>query len=112
MDGRPARAEEIWRAPDARIQRPRRQRDGHPAQSHHHHWTCREPGQKRRQPLHCGGEDSKKDKTVQETEKKDDLAELEAALKTAKPIQFKENIALVLKYYDKLLPLMQESGRG
>jgi hypothetical protein len=54
----------------------------------------------------------KADKTVQETEKKDDLAELEAALKTAKPIQFKENIALVLKYYDKLLPLMQEPGRG
>jgi hypothetical protein len=33
-------------------------------------------------------------------------------LKTAKPIQFKENIALVLKHYDKLLPLMQEPGRG
>jgi len=26
--------------------------------------------------------------------------------------QFKENIALVLKYYDKLFPLMQEPGRG
>jgi len=49
----------------------------------------------------------KADKTVPEAEKKDELAELEAALKTAKPIQFKENIALVLKYYDKLLPLMQ-----
>ena len=54
----------------------------------------------------------KADKTVSEAEKKDDLAELEAALKTAKPIQFKENIALVLKHYDKLLPLMQEPGRG
>src|SRR6266700_1062186 len=43
---------------------------------------------------------------------KRELAELEAALNTAKPIQFKENIALVLKYYDKLLPLMQEPGRG
>jgi len=32
---------------------------------------------------------------------------LEAALKTAKPIQFKENIALVTKYFDKLSPLMQ-----
>ena len=31
-----------------------------------------------------------------------------AALKNAKPIQFKENIALVLKYFDKLAPLMQE----
>ena len=31
----------------------------------------------------------------------------------AKPVQFKENIALVLKYFDKLLPLMmQEPGRG
>jgi len=28
--------------------------------------------------------------------------QLEAALKDAKPIQFKENIALVLKYFDKL----------
>jgi hypothetical protein len=35
-----------------------------------------------------------------------------AALKAAKPIQFKENIALVLKHYDKLLPLMQEPGRS
>jgi hypothetical protein len=31
-----------------------------------------------------------------------------AALKIARPIQFKENIALVLKYFDKLAPLMQE----
>ena len=36
------------------------------------------------------------------------LAQLEAALKNAKPIQFKENVALVLKYFDKLAPLMQE----
>ena len=50
----------------------------------------------------------KADKSVPEAEKKDDLAELEAALKTAKPIQFKENIALVLKYYDQLAPFMQE----
>ena len=55
----------------------------------------------------------KADKTIQEAQKKQDLAELEAALKIAKPIQFKENIALVLKYFDKLLPLlMQEPGRG
>jgi hypothetical protein len=47
------------------------------------------------------------DKSVPEAEKKKDLAQLEAALKTAKPIQFKENIALVLKYFDKLSPLMQ-----
>jgi hypothetical protein len=49
----------------------------------------------------------KADKTVPEAEKKTDLAELEAALKTAKPIQFKENIALVLKYLDKLQTIMQ-----
>ena len=34
----------------------------------------------------------------------------EAALKEAKPIQFKENIGLVLKYFDKLAPLMQDQG--
>jgi len=50
----------------------------------------------------------KVDKSVPEAEKKQDLAQLEAALKTAKPIQFKENIALVLKYFDRLAPLMQE----
>lgn len=50
----------------------------------------------------------KADKSVLEAEKKEDLAQLEASLKTAKPIQFKENIALVLKYFDKLAPLMQE----
>jgi hypothetical protein len=38
------------------------------------------------------------------------LAQLEAALKDTKPIQFKENIALVLKYFDKLTELMQEQG--
>src|SRR6516165_3504066 len=35
-------------------------------------------------------------------------AQLEAALKDAKPVQFKQNIALVLKYFDKLAPIMQE----
>ena len=50
----------------------------------------------------------KADKSVPEAEKKEDLAQHEASLKTAKPIQFKENIALVLKYFDKLAPLMQE----
>jgi len=49
----------------------------------------------------------KADKSMKEAEKKEELAQLEAALKTAKPIQFKENIALVLKYFDKLQPLMQ-----
>ena len=46
--------------------------------------------------------------SISEAEKKEDLEELEAALKNAKPIQFKENIALVLKYFDKLAPLIPE----
>ncbi len=50
----------------------------------------------------------KADKSVPETEKKEGLAQLEAALKIVRPIQVKENIALVLKYFDKLAPLMQE----
>src|SRR5215471_5373429 len=50
----------------------------------------------------------KADKSVPEAEKKEDLAQLEASLKTAKPIRFKENIALVLKYFDQLAPLMQD----
>jgi hypothetical protein len=50
----------------------------------------------------------KADKSVPEADKKQDLAQLEAALKIAKPVQFKENIALVLKYYDQLAPFMQE----
>ena len=51
--------------------------------------------------------DLKADKSVPDAEKKEDLAQLEAAVNT-KPVQFKENIALVLKHYDKLAPLMQE----
>src|SRR5213080_3701245 len=50
----------------------------------------------------------KADKSVPETDKKQGLAQLEAALKIAKAVQFKENIALVLKYYDQLAPFMQE----
>jgi hypothetical protein len=52
----------------------------------------------------------KADKSVSDADKKEGLAQLEAALKTAKPIQFKENVALVLKYFDKLSPLMQQQG--
>ena len=52
----------------------------------------------------------KADKSVPEAQKKEDMAQLEAALKSAKPIAFKENIALVLKYFDKLPALMQEQG--
>src|SRR5260370_19242443 len=50
----------------------------------------------------------KADKSVPEAAKKEGLAQLEAALKIAKPIQFKENIALVLKYFDQLVPFMQQ----
>jgi len=50
----------------------------------------------------------KADKSVPEADKKEGLAQLEAALKIAKPIQFKENIALVLKHFDQLVPFMQE----
>jgi hypothetical protein len=52
----------------------------------------------------------KADKSVPEAQKKEDLTQLQAVLKDAKPIQFKENIALVLKNFDKLLPLMQVQG--
>jgi hypothetical protein len=44
----------------------------------------------------------KSDKSIPEAEKKEDLEQLYTALKSAKPIQFKENIALVRKYFDKL----------
>src|ERR1700730_13715410 len=47
-----------------------------------------------------------------EAQKREDLAQLEAALKDARPIQFKENIAMVLKYFDQLPPLFQEEGRA
>ena len=52
----------------------------------------------------------KSDKSVPEAQRKEGLAQLGTALKNAKPIQFKENIALVLKYFDKLTDLMQGQG--
>jgi hypothetical protein len=56
----------------------------------------------------------KKDKSsgpqARQLEKREDFAQLAAALKDAKPIQFKENIALVLKYFDTLSELMAEQG--
>ena len=48
------------------------------------------------------------DKSLPEAGKKEGVAQLEAALTMVKPIQFKENIALVLKYFDQLIPFMQE----
>jgi hypothetical protein len=50
----------------------------------------------------------KGDQSVPEAEKTEGLAQLEAALEGTKPVQFKQNIALVLKYFDKLAPVMQE----
>ena len=52
----------------------------------------------------------KANKSIPEAQKREDLAQLGAALKDAKPIQFKENIAMVLKYFDQLPPLKQEEG--
>jgi len=50
----------------------------------------------------------KANKSIPEPQKKEDLVQLETALKDTKPIQFKENIALVLKYFDQLVPFVQE----
>src|SRR5262245_20203642 len=44
----------------------------------------------------------KANKSIPDMEKQQDLAQLAGALKNAKPIQYKENVALVLKYFDKL----------
>jgi hypothetical protein len=52
----------------------------------------------------------KANKAIPEAQKREDLAQLEAALKEARPIQFEENIAMVLKYFDQLPPLYQEEG--
>jgi hypothetical protein len=52
----------------------------------------------------------KSDKSIPEAEKKEDLEQLGTALKSAKPIQFKDNISLVRKYYDRLTELMQGQG--
>ena len=52
----------------------------------------------------------KANKAIPEAQKREDLAQLEAALKDARPIQFKENIAMVLKYFDQLPSLYQEEG--
>jgi hypothetical protein len=50
----------------------------------------------------------KANKSIPESQKKEDVVQLEAALKEARPIQFKENIALVLKYFDQLPPLNRD----
>jgi hypothetical protein len=50
----------------------------------------------------------KADKTMSAADKKKAIDELNEALKTAEPIKFKENIALVTKYYEKLDAVMQQ----
>jgi hypothetical protein len=51
---------------------------------------------------------AKADTTMKEEDRKKYLANLATALKIAKPIQFRENIDLVLKYFDQLTPIMQD----
>jgi hypothetical protein len=48
------------------------------------------------------------DKKMSREEKKQALEEMNAALKDAKPVEFKENVALVTKYVDKLGATMQQ----
>jgi hypothetical protein len=47
-------------------------------------------------------EEIKKDKEMPQKEKDEALAEMQEALKTATPLQFKENVALVKKYQKQL----------
>jgi hypothetical protein len=54
----------------------------------------------------------KADESVPEPEKQEGLAQLESAFKNAKPIQFKENIALVLKYFERLQPMREQEPAG
>jgi len=48
------------------------------------------------------------DKKMSKEEKKQALEDMNEALKDAKPIEFKENVALVIKYLDKLGAIMQQ----
>ncbi len=52
-------------------------------------------------------EEVKKDKSIPAKQKKPMLDELNAALKSAEPIKFRDNIALVTKYADKLDAVLQ-----
>jgi hypothetical protein len=47
-------------------------------------------------------ENLKQDKQLSQKDKDEALAEMQEALKTAKPLQFKENVALVKKYQNDL----------
>jgi len=54
---------------------------------------------------------SRRSRPVPEPEKKEGLRQLEAALKNARPIQFKEDVALVLKYFDQLTPMQEQDSK-
>jgi hypothetical protein len=49
------------------------------------------------------------DKSMKAAEKKQVLDDLNAQLKTAQPVQFKENVELVKKYYDKIAAVMPQT---
>jgi uncharacterized membrane protein YgaE (UPF0421/DUF939 family) len=49
----------------------------------------------------------KADKSISEADKKQELDDLNDQLKTAQPVKFKENVALVTKYYDQITAVMQ-----
>lgn len=48
------------------------------------------------------------DASIPAEDKKQTLAELNEALKSAQPVQFPENVALVKKYYDKIDATLQD----
>jgi multidrug resistance efflux pump len=48
------------------------------------------------------------DKSMPEADRKQALAELNESLKSAQPIQFRSNIDLVKKYYDRLRAVLQQ----
>ena len=52
-------------------------------------------------------EEVKNDKSIPAKEKKQMLDELNEALKNAEPVKFRDNIALVTKYFDKLEAVLQ-----
>jgi len=51
----------------------------------------------------------KQDKQMPQKERDEALSEMQEALKTATPLQFKENVALVKKYQKQLAEVTQES---
>jgi len=52
--------------------------------------------------------DIQRDKSMSAAERKKAIAELNAELKEVQPVRHKENIALVIKYYDQLAALTPE----